>query len=118
MSAPVLPAPFAHLAPYAAWALPTEDARMRRRLACSMDEVVAFYRALLPEMKAIAAHLDRWPLAELPTEQRPLLYLALSFMEAAMAVEAFNDPDVPEGIGAQHMDVFPGRAERLVTSRS
>lgn len=116
MSAPVLPAPFADLAPFAAWALPTEDARMRRRLACSMDEVDAFYRALLPRMQAIATHLDRWPLADLPVEQRPLLYLALAFMEAAMAVEAFHHPDVPEGIGARHLEIFPGRAERLVTS--
>lgn len=36
------------------------------------------------------AYLDQWPLAELPAEQRPLLYLALSFMEAAMAIECFH----------------------------
>lgn len=114
MSTPVLPEPFAHLAAYAAWALPTEDARMRHRLACRMDDLLDLYRALLPQMKAMAEHLDQWPLAELPAAQRPLLYLALSFMEAAMAVESFNDPDVPEGIGAEQMAVFPGRAERLV----
>jgi hypothetical protein len=114
VSAPALPAPFAHLAAYAAWALPSEDARMRDRLGSSMDDMTAFYQALLPEMPAIAAHLDQWPLAGLPAAQRPLLYLALAFMEAGMAVEAFHDPDVPEGIGAEHVQVFPGRAERLV----
>jgi hypothetical protein len=110
----VLPAPFTHLEPWAAWALPTEDARMRHRLRSRMDDIAAFYRALLPQMPAIAQHLDQWPLATLPAGQRPLLYLALAFMEAAMAVEAFRDPDVPEGISAEHMAVFPGCAERLV----
>jgi hypothetical protein len=82
VSAATLPAPFAHLDPWLPFALPSEDARMRRRLAASMDELTGLYRALVGELPAIAAHLDQWPLAELPAEQKPLLYLAMSFMEA------------------------------------
>jgi hypothetical protein len=114
VNAATLPAPFAHLAPWLSFALPSEDARMRRRLAASMDELTGLYRALVGELPAIAAHLDQWPLAELPAEQKPLLYLALSFMEAAMAVEAFHQPGPPHATPAESMVVFPGRAEELL----
>ena len=114
MSAATLPAPFAHMDPWLPFALPSEDARMRRRLAASMDELTGLYRALVGELPAIAAHLDQWPLAELPAEQKPLLYLAMSFMEAAMAVEAFHQPGPPHATTAESMVVFPGRAEELL----
>lgn len=114
MSAATLPAPFAHLEPWLSFALPSEDARMRRRLAASMDELTGLYRALVGELPAIAAHLDQWPLAELPAEHKPLLYLAMSFMEAAMAVEAFHQPGPPHATTAESMVVFPGRAEELL----
>ena len=109
-----LPEPFAHLTPYRDWALATEDARMRRRFAVSMEELTDYYKALLPEIEPIAQHLEQWPLAEIPAEQKPLLYLAMMFMEAAMSVEFFYEPDVPEALGAEHMVVFPGRAEQVV----
>ncbi|WP_372695907.1 hypothetical protein [Immundisolibacter sp.] len=114
MSAAGLPAPFGHLSPWLAFALPSEDARMRRRLAASMDELTGLYRALVDEMPAIAAHLDQWPLAQLPEPQKPLLYLALAFMEAAMAVEAFQQPGPPQATAPDSLVVYPGRAERLL----
>lgn len=114
-AAPRLPAQFAHLAPWLSFALPSEDARMRRRLSASMDELVGLYRTLVEEMPAIVVHLDQWPLAELPAEQKPLLYLALSFMESAMAVEAFHQPGPPHATTAESMVVFPGRAEEMLT---
>lgn len=114
MSAAGLPAPFEHLSAWLAFALPSEDARMHRRLAASMDELTGLYRALVDEMPAIAAHLDQWPLAELPARQKPLLYLALAFMEAAMAVEAFHQPGPPQATAPESMVVYPGRAERLL----
>ena len=114
MSAATLPVPFAHLDPWLSFALPSEDARMRRRLAASMDELTGLYRALAGELPAIAAHLDQWSLAELPAEHKPLLYLAMSFMEAAMAVEAFHQPGPPHATTPESMVVFPGRAEELL----
>ena len=110
-----LPKPFTHLEYWLSFALPSEDARMRRRLSASMDELLGLYKALVGEMPAIAAHLDQWPLAELPTEQKPLLYLALSFMESAMAVEAFHQPGPPHATTAESMVVFPGRAEAMLS---
>lgn len=109
-----LPAPFAHLDRWLSFALPSEDARMRRRLSASMDELTGLYRTLVGELPAIAAHLDQWPLAELPAGQKPLLYLALSFMEAAMAVEAFRQPGPPHATAPESMVVYPGRAEQML----
>ena len=111
-----LPEPFAHLTPYREWALSTEDERMRRRFASTMDELTNYYKALLPEIGPIAKHLEQWPLSDIPAEQKPLLYLAMMFMEAAMSVEFFYEPDVPEALGAEHMVVYPGRAEQVVNA--
>ena len=114
-AAPALPEPFAHLEPWLPFALPSEDARMRRRLSASMDELLGLYKALVGEMPAIAAHLDQWPLTDLPVEQKPLLYLALSFMESAMAVEAFHQPGPPHATTPESMVVFAGRAEEMLS---
>ena len=114
-AATALPEPFAHLEAWLPFALPSEDARMRRSLSACMDELLGLYKALVGEMPAIAAHLDQWPLAELPAEQKPLLYLALSFMESAMAVEAFHQPGPPHATTPESMVVFAGRAEQMLS---
>lgn len=88
-----LPAEFADLAPHMAWALATEGARNARRRAATLAELQAYYNAMLPRMRAVIAHLNTFPLDNLPPPQRNLLYLALSFMEAAMSVEVFKEPD-------------------------
>ena len=33
-----------------------------------------------------------------------------------MCVEFFYEPDVPEALGAEHLEVFAGRSEQLVNS--
>ncbi len=114
-AATALPKPFTHLECWLSFALPSEDARMRRRLSASMDELLGLYKALVGEMPAIAAHLDQWPLTDLAAEQKPLLYLALSFMESAMAVEAFHQPGPPHATTPESMVVFPGRAEAMLS---
>ena len=106
------PAEFQDLQRFAPWALATEDARMRKRLASSMTELTDFYRALLPRMEALAEHLAQYPLESLPAAQKPLLYLGLMFMEAAVCVELFKDPDVPESLGAEHIEVLSETLER------
>jgi len=111
-----LPEPFAHLTPYRGWAHSTEDARMRQRISASMSEITDYYQALLPEIDPIAKHLDQWVLAEIPAEQKPLLYMAMMFMETAMCVEFFYESDVPEALGAEYLDVFSGRSEQLVNA--
>ncbi|MEL0082912.1 MAG: hypothetical protein VW985_07735 [Gammaproteobacteria bacterium] len=111
-----LPEPFTQLTPYRQWGLPTEEARMRRRITASMADLTDYYQAMLPHIDAIAEHLNQWSLAELPNEQKPLLYMAMMFMEAAVSVEIFYEADVPEALGAEHIDLYAGRAEQLVNS--
>ncbi|MBL4622409.1 MAG: hypothetical protein JKY89_08410 [Immundisolibacteraceae bacterium] len=109
-----LPENFKHLEPYQGWAHSTEDGRMRQRLEATMDEITDYYRALLPEVNNIANHLQQWPLDAIPAAQKPLLFMALMFMETAMCVEFFHEPDVPEALGAEHIEIYAGRAEQLV----
>jgi len=33
-----------------------------------------------------------------------------------MCVEFFLDPDVPEALGAEHIELYAGRSEQLVNS--
>ena len=90
------------------WALETEVARNRKRLASGYDEVQAFYQAMLPHMEEIIAYLKPRPLDALPPPCQNLLNLALMFMEVAPAVEIFKHPDVPWGFAAERFQILPG----------
>lgn len=106
------PAPFADLSRFAAFALPTEAQRMEKRLASSMADLADIYQTLLPRMEALVEHLGQWEVDRLPDDQLPLLWLGLMFMEAAVAVELFKNPDVPESLGAGALRVDVEGIER------
>jgi hypothetical protein len=78
------------------WARPSEHARLVRRVSSSVAEIKDFYETLLPRMEAIVQYLDRHPLDGVPENDRPLLYLALAFMDVAPSWEMYKAPDVPE----------------------
>ncbi|MBV1960712.1 MAG: hypothetical protein KUG52_01880 [Immundisolibacteraceae bacterium] len=109
-----LPEEFSDLEGYVDWAEPTEAARMARRIGASMEELTDYYSTLLPRMEAIAAYLDQWDLPELPDDAKPLLYLGMMYMEAAVAVELFKDPDVPESSPAEKLTVLTEHGERAL----
>ena len=69
--------------------------------AADVNQVAAYYKALL---------------ADIPAAQKPLFYMTMMFMEAAMSVEFFYEPDVPEALGAEYMVVYPGSAEQVVNA--
>jgi hypothetical protein len=93
-----LPAPFADLQAFCDdWALATEFARSEKRATSSMADLKTYYAAVGPRMEAIARHLDQFPMDALPAAEKQLLYMALSYMEVAIAVEFFNQPEVPNG---------------------
>lgn len=93
-----LPEAFADLQPFSGdWALATEFARSEKRATSSMVELKTFYAATSPRMEAIARHLDQFPMTALPAAETRLLYIALSYMDVALAVEFFNQPEVPTG---------------------
>jgi hypothetical protein len=109
-----LPEEFADLEHLSRWAEPTESARMTRRISATMAELTDYYSTLLPRMEAIAEYLDQWDLDELPGSAKPLLYMALMYMEAAVSVELFKDPDVPESSPAEKLTVLSEHAERAL----
>ncbi len=98
-----LPADFADLERFSAWVLPTERERHARRYAASMDEIRDLYDTMKPRMDAVVAHLNKFPLDEMPDDARDLYLLALSLMEISPAVEMFGRQRAVEGFDAQQM---------------
>jgi hypothetical protein len=98
MAKKILPQAFADLEPFAkSWALATEEERVQKRYASSMSEIQAFYDAMLPRTERAIEHLNQFPLDELPEAEQQLLYLCFSLTEASIAVEIFQEPQVPYG---------------------
>ena len=93
-----LPEPFHDLAPFSGWVLAKESERTGKRLASTMGEIQAFYDAVLPRLEAIVQYLNQFPLDHLPEEAQQLLYLTLSLMEVASAVELYGQPGVLNGL--------------------
>jgi hypothetical protein len=79
----------------AAWALPNSDARLHKRMTTSMDDIQAFYDAMLPITEQALAHLDRFELSALPPAEMRLFHLVLAGAEAALAVEVYRAPRLP-----------------------
>jgi hypothetical protein len=100
----MLPAEFAVLEPYSAWILETEPERYAKRLASSMEEMQAFYDAAFPHLEDITAHLDKYPLNELPEAERNLLLLSFSLVMVSFPVEVWKQPRVPDS-GAAYLDL-------------
>ena len=92
------PALFGDLEPFIAWALASEREREDRRLACTLEELRAFYDAITPRMEAIVNYLNQFALDEMPSQARELLHMALSWTEIASAVEIYRQPRVINGL--------------------
>jgi hypothetical protein len=90
-----LPAVFAQLEMFESWALPTEHERHNRRRSGTLREAQQFYDAMLPVLPAALDHLNMFDLKTLPTAERTLLYLCLALVEAAVAVEMFEEVNPP-----------------------
>ena len=97
MRSQTLPAEFADLEPFLDWALATERERTGKRLASSMEDIQAFYDHMSVRVEAAMAYLNALPLDALPPEAERLLWLSLSLMEVANAVEMFQNPTVING---------------------
>lgn len=86
---------------FSEWALMTESTRWEKRATSSMATLRDFYGRVGPCMPQIAAHLDAFAMGSLPPREKQLLGLALMFMEVAIAVEFFAQPEVPRGFPRQ-----------------
>lgn len=92
-----LPSGFEDLAWLADWALPAEHLRHSKRLSTPLAELQRVYDTLLPRIEGIIAHLDQFPVDDLPAPEGNLMLLALAFVEVSPAVELLNSPTVPDG---------------------
>ncbi len=98
------PAQFADLEPYADWALPSEGDRYAKRLASSMDELQAFYDAVMPRLEGSTDYLKSVSLDGISDEDQHLLWLFSSLITVSFPVEVWRQPRVPES-GAASIDV-------------
>jgi hypothetical protein len=92
-----LPAAFRDLEQWLAWSLATEQERSAKRQASTMEEIKAFYDAILARMDEILLYLEQFPLEKMPEDAQRLFYLTLSLAEVSPAVELFGQPAVLEG---------------------
>ena len=94
---PMLPAAFADLERFAEeWSLPTEPERQAKRFASSMEEMEAFYEAIVPRAEEIISHLDTFSLDALPEEETNLLHLVYSMIQVSFPIECWRQPTVPD----------------------
>ena len=101
----MLPGGFEDLEPYAArWWLATEGERYAARLSSSMDDMEAFYAAVMARTDEAKEYLDEFPLDELPDDAINLLHLLYSLICVSFAVECWKQPNVPDS-GAAYLDL-------------
>lgn len=99
-----LPAGFEALEPYvAAWVLPDAVARMAKRQASAIEDIRAFYDAILPFGEAALAYLRGFQLGTLLPEGERLLKLMLALAEIAPAVEWYDSPRVTDGFDVRRI---------------
>ena len=106
----VLPSGFEDLESFVSeWALPLESQRNEKRISSTMDQLQAFYDAILPRMEELVRYLDQFPLDEMPEEATRLLYLAFSLMEIAMPVEVLGSPNMPDSVDDRRLEFVSER---------
>jgi hypothetical protein len=101
-----LPEQFSDLESLIEWSLPTERARNAKRRSSSMEQLKRFYDTMLPRTEAVLEHLDKFPLEQMPEQERRLLYLALSLAEVANAIELFKNPSVIDGFDPDRVNLM------------
>lgn len=90
---PLLPDGFGELAPFADWALEPERARTEKKVAASMDEIRAFYDAMMPRLGEVLACLEVHFGGDMPAEAHRLYLMSLSLVEVATLVELYKRRD-------------------------
>ena len=92
-----LPEQFRDLEQWMAWSLETEGERSDHRQASAMEDITAFYEAMLARMDEVLPYLEQFSLDDLPDDAKRLFDLTLSLAEVAPAVEQFGQPSVVDG---------------------
>ena len=111
MTQQLLPPGFADLEPFVDWALAGETERLQKRLASSMEEILAFYSAMLDRTEESLEYLNGFSLDDLPEPEQRLLNMTLSLAEVWVAVELYKQPDHPFGLDMRRF--VPGEANSV-----
>jgi hypothetical protein len=77
------------------WALRTYEDRIKARLSVSIEELNELQRAVLPYMRQIIDTLSSYPLDAIPRELEPYGHLVLTVAAYDLAVNRFQQVDVP-----------------------
>jgi hypothetical protein len=102
----MLPGAFADLEPFAGkWCIPTEAGRYAERLATAMPQMQAFYDAAFPRVRDAMAHLDQFPVHDLPEPELNLLRLVYSLVMVSLPVEVWHQPRVIDA-GTAYFDRY------------
>ena len=105
MAEALLPEGFEDLAPHADWALEPERARTAKKVESSMEELRAFYDAMMPRLDEIIAYLDTVPDGDDRPEPAQRLYLiSLSLVEIANLVEIYKRREIIEACAPLHFN--------------
>ena len=102
-----LPAGFEDLEVWLHWSLPTMAQRSARRRSSDMDDLRAFYAALLPRMGEILTYLSSLSAGDGVPQNQALLNLTKSLAEIAPAVELFNEPAISYGYEVARFSTDP-----------
>lgn len=89
-----LPAQFSDLSRFGNWAIASRADRFSARFERSMDDIRAFYDAMVPRSDEIMTHLREYSLEDLPQPERNLLWMMLSLVEISRCVELWNGNDM------------------------
>ena len=97
MSDALLPAEFSDLEPWVRdWCFDSEPERYAKRLSSTMDEIQAFYDAVMPRAEAAICYLEKFPLDDLPEDAGRLLKLLYSLILMSFPVEIWRQPRIPD----------------------
>lgn len=101
-----LPEQFKHLEDLVpSWAVQTERERKHVRVSRDFKILKSFFERMGPEILPICQCLDKFPVAELSSEYRNLLYLAYMYMEVGIAVEFYQQPSLPDGFPTERFNI-------------
>ncbi|MDE0050079.1 MAG: hypothetical protein OXO52_09865 [Rhodospirillales bacterium] len=105
MTEALLPQGFENLAPFADWALEPEHARTAKKVESSMEQLRAFYDAMMPRLEEIIAYLDGVPGGDArPAPAQRLYLMSLSLVEVANLVEIYKRREVIEACDPLHFN--------------
>ena len=98
----LLPSEFADFEQFAdRWSLATERERWAERMSSSIDDMQAFYDAIIPGVGEAIAHCEKFPLDDMPEDSVNLLRLIYSFVMVSFAVELWRQQSPPDTLGTQ-----------------